>query len=539
MRFWLPILSGILIGTSYIPFPPWALLFGLVPLLIYWLNARSAREAFIGGWITQFVLNLIGFHWIAYTAIEFGHFSKWAGGLTLLAFASLAHLFFPLAGYLHFKINQHMKSRFEKNSSQASPRVLQIWLGAFLFALLQRIFPMLFPWHFGYAWLWANWSGAQLTDVIGFEGLNVATIAINAAVAQAVWYALQQRRRRAALTLAAAAICFAAMQWLGHDRETAWSSTNASVRFLAVQGNIGNFDKLMAERGREFREPIVDQYLRLTEAGLNRFPSAEWVIWPETAFPDSLDAPFRGQPQQNRVLQLAREKNRGLLTGAYSYDLRTRQLYNGFFAIDPGTAGLSTPYRKSILLMFGETFPLASIIPYEKFLPPDMGASFATGPGPSMIPLFNGPRAAPQPLRVGPQICYEGLYPWFSNGLAAHNSNVIVNVTNDSWFGRDFEPYQHLYMTLARAIEIRRPLIRVTNTGITTAILANGHILERSPIGVEWFGEYTISYQTDPQHTIYERFAHLWPALLLFLVIFTIVLDWFMQRGRRLRGHKE
>ena len=115
-----------------------------------------------------------------------------------------------------------------------------------------------------------------------------------------------------------------------------------------------------------------------------------------------------------------------------------------------------------------------------------MVADFKRGPGPS-IKNYNG-------IKIGPQICYEALYPSFSKGLSDLGAEIIVNVTNDSWFGWWQEPYQHLYMTLARGIEFRRPVIRSTNTGISTVMLANGKILEKSPIGEEWQQNYRIPY---------------------------------------------
>ena len=95
-------------------------------------------------------------------------------------------------------------------------------------------------------------------------------------------------------------------------------------------------------------------------------------------------------------------------------------------------------------------------------------ADFARGDGPQ-IRRYRG-------LLLGPQICYEGLFPGFSRKLADQGAQVFVNVTNDSWFGTRAEPYQHLAMTLARGIEFRRPVIRATNTGISTAMLRNNFV---------------------------------------------------------------
>ena len=85
----LPIVAGLFIGTSYIPFPPWAMFFGLTPLFLFWSEIKTVKSALIGGWLTQFILTLIGFHWISYTAVEFGHFPWWGGTLSLIGFAAI------------------------------------------------------------------------------------------------------------------------------------------------------------------------------------------------------------------------------------------------------------------------------------------------------------------------------------------------------------------------------------------------------------------------------------------------------------------
>jgi apolipoprotein N-acyltransferase len=104
--------------------------------------------------------------------------------------------------------------------------------------------------------------------------------------------------------------------------------------------------------------------------------------------------------------------------------------------------------------------------------------------------------------------------------LANQDAQLIVNLTNDSWYGTWQEPYQHLYMTLARAIEFRRPLIRATNTGISTVVLASGEVLEKSPMAREWTYIYDIPYRSRPGKTFYQ----ICPWLLDGFLIITILL---------------
>ncbi len=77
------------------------------------------------------------------------------------------------------------------------------------------------------------------------------------------------------------------------------------------------------------------------------------------------------------------------------------------------------------------------------------------------------------------------------------------NLTNDAWYGAWQQPYQHLYMTLARAVEVRRPLVRSTNTGISASVLGSGEILEQSPTNEEWYSVYEIPYATTPPDTLF------------------------------------
>lgn len=473
-----------------------------MPLFLFWSESKTALRAFAGGWITQFVLNLIGFHWIAYTAIEFGHFPWWGGVGSLIGFAAIAHMHYPIAGLLAVAL----RNRFKTHA---------LWffaMSATLFLLCERLTPMIFPWHLGYPWLWSGFPGAQFADVIGFEGLNIVTVYTNALLACAFYVGIRHtsRSKPRAIGLVATAVALVALvNILGLGRAEKWKHPDSSMKFLLVQGNIGNFDKLMAEQGRNFRTPIVDKFLALSEQGLKDHPDTQVMLWPETAFPDVLDLPYQNDVQAARLRKFVTDHKMPLLTGSYSYDFQNKETYNGFFFMNSAGFTPESPYRKSILLVFGETFPFSDYIPYMSKLFPDLG-SFGRGNGPTVMSVSAGGTG----FLIGPQICYEGLYPWFTVSLAKKGAVILSNVTNDSWFGHDFEPYQHMYMTLARAIEVRRPLVRSTNTGISTAITAAGEIIGVSPQEKEWTGVFDVPYMKNPPHTFFETMDALWIYIL-------------------------
>ena len=532
-----PILTGLLIGTSYIPFPPWAMLFGISPLAVAWytlvtttdptISAFSLRrlcfKGFFLGWFAQFILNAIGFHWIAITATEFGHFPLWAGALVLLAFCALAHIYYGLAGAAAIYVFKKLERRGTKLSATSF-----IALCFSLFALIEWLWPSIFPWHLGYTWLWADLPGAQFADVIGFEGLNLVALACNALFAIGwIRFAKSEktflrRVRPSAPWIASGLALFIAINALGLGRSEPWSKDTQDLKLLIAQGNIGNYEKLIVEKQKDFSVGIIATYLKLSSKGFTEHPEATHVLWPETAFPDFLDQVFLNEPNWITLQQFAITQKKTILTGAYSHDHAKKETYNGFFAMSPEGKIQTPPYRKSILIPFGEKFPFSDVIPYMKWLFPGLGA-FGQGPGPSVMDLGA--------FKLGPQICLESLYPSFSASMARQGAEIFSNVTNDSWFGRTFEPYQHMIMTLARAVENRRPLLRSTNTGITTVVLATGKTLERSPIGEEWVGFYSVPFKKNPPVAFYSRIAGYTPWLTALLSV--LIIAFSMLRSSR------
>lgn len=537
-----PILTGLLIGTSYIPFPPWAILFGIAPLAVAWfrmaktssskMTSRELRlfvlKGFFLGWLAQFILNAIGFHWIATTATEFGHFPMWAGVLTLAAFCALAHIYYGLSGALALYLFKKLESRGVQLS--AVPFVALVFA---LFALIENVWPSIFPWHLGYTWLWAGFPGAQFSDVIGFEGLNLVTLACNAlfAIGWIRWAGSEktflERARPSARWIVSGLALFLFVNVAGLGRGQPWSEGTEDLKVLIVQGNIGNYEKLIVEQQKNFSVPIVATYLRLTGEGFDAHPDAQYALWPETAYPDYLDASFQTEANWRSLQKFSMLRKKTILTGGYSHDFTKKETYNAFFGMSSEGGLIGSPYRKSILIPFGEKFPFSDVIPYMKWLFPGLG-SFGQGGGPTVMDIGA--------FKLGPQICLESLYPAFSASMARQGAEVFSNVTNDSWFGTTFEPYQHMTMTLARAVENRRPLLRSTNTGITTVALADGTVLEKSPIAKEWVGYYKVPFKKNPPIVLYSKIAGYTPWFALLVIIGTLLGSLFL--GRRKDGRK-
>jgi apolipoprotein N-acyltransferase len=491
LYYLLPILSGILIGTSYIPFPPWAIFFCFVPLWIFWIRFPTYKKVWWSGWICQFLLTLIGFNWVAHTVGEFGHLPLWMALLALLAFCSFASLHIPLAGLLWVYLLK--KTRF-------TPRQAVFFLPALIW-LCETYYPMIFDWHFGYTWLWAGFPAFHLGEWIGFKGLSLISIFFNLLFYKALF---SIRRRRWTL-VGAFGVLFLALNLTGWWLKERLPAYDKMLRPLIVQANIGNLEKQYAQKGLGFRESILERYMALTAEGQAAHPDIDFAVWPETAFPDEFNKPGF---YSRYVLMLRSFLDRSqlhLATGSYGITPDTRQATNSLFFLNPRSQGEEPPpYTKTMLLAFGEYIPGSIWFPVLKKWLPEV-ADFARGEGPTVKNYLG--------FKIGPQICYEGLFDWFSRQLAEKGAQVILNVTNDSWYGTWQEPYQHLYMTLSRAVEIRRPLIRSTNTGISTVILADGRILEKSPMESAWQGAYEIPYWSEGPSTFFTRGGYWLPLI--------------------------
>ncbi|QPK65344.1 apolipoprotein N-acyltransferase [Methylomonas sp. LL1] len=492
-QWWLPVLSGIFIGTSYIPFPPWASLFCFVPLWLFWRQQQKLSAVLLSGVLTSFIYTLIGFNWVTFTLHEFAKVNWFVSGIGMMLFALFGHLFVPVAGMLWF-----WSRKLCALNGWAAFALMAVFT-----ALTELYVPMLFKWNFGYSWYGAGLPIYQWAEIIGFTGLSMLTILANLLVL-AAW----QARARTIGKLGFVAIL---MVFLGLNAGGVWLKSrlpepDASFSALLVQANIGNMEKQAMEHGKGFQFEILRKYLQITAEGLVKNPTVDFVMWSETAFPAMLGGAYNQSVLAQSLQDFLRTHQVALITGSYAKDQDSGLITNSLFAIDKQGIVTEPHYSKTILLALGEYIPGEETFPWLRAMLP-MVSHFGRGPGPTMLLKFNG-------YAMGPQVCYESLFPEFSKGLADLGAQFIVNVTNDSWYGNWQEPYQHLYMTLARGIEFRRPVLRVTNTGISTVSLANGEVLALSPMDTSWAGAYRVAYQTQPQATFYQRHIGLMPGLL-------------------------
>ncbi len=285
---------------------------------------------------------------------------------------------------------------------------------------------------------------------------------------------------------------------------------DGSAMIGLVQGNIDQGVKWDAE----FQTATVDRYITMTDSLVMRQKpmQLDLVLWPETAMPFYLQEPRK---LSAAVRRLTRDLQTPLLTGAPGYEkinARDYLLYNRAYLID--TQGdISAVYDKEHLVPFGEYVPYGDKIPFINKLVAGMG-DFT--PGEHTAPLLSGR------LALGVLICYEAIFPELAQSRVSQGANVLVNISNDAWYGRSSASAQHLALALLRAVEQHRSLVRATNTGISAIIDPRGRLLDQ--VGLfqarSVAAEVGLFSETTPFHRVQPYMAPLLGgcAALLFLL---------------------
>ncbi len=246
-----------------------------------------------------------------------------------------------------------------------------------------------------------------------------------------------------------------------HQLDAQLQAAPQRIKVGLVQTNMGIYEKTdnPAEGLRRHR----DQSLELEAQG------AELIIWPESGY-------YYGIAEGTREVQ--REVLGPLRTPLLFGGLRLaqrgpeRRLYNTAFLTDQQGSILGS-YDKTFLLAFGEYLPLGGVLPFLYQLSPQT-SHFSRGEHLQPLQLHD--------VRYGLLICYEDILPQFVRKVAQQKPDVLVNLTNDAWFGDSYEPRIHLALGLFRAVEHRRYLLRATNTGISSIIAPTGRIVAHSAV---------------------------------------------------------
>lgn len=349
------------------------------------------------------------------------------------------------------------------------------------------VVPKLFGDTLGYG-LWPSPWWRQGAELLGVSGLtlvlvfaNVAMVAVlRCAVAEGEWAG----RRLRALTAPAAvvAVLVGGLSAFGAWRLAALEAdAGVLLRAGVVQGALRHYDALAAEVGTwEAVARILDTYFGLSRQAL-AFDRVDMLVWPETVYPTTFGSPKTpdGAEFDRAIAAFVAHAGVPLVFG--TYDREGEAEFNAAVFLDAPAGGRAefTAYRKASLFPLTEWVPPWLDVPGIRRRLPWLGTWHAGTP-PEAVPvqLPDG-----RTVRVGPLICYDVLEPSHAAAAVRQGAELIVTLSNDSWFDAGPGPWMHLVGAAFRSVETRRPQVRATNTGVSAVIDATGALRAVAGVG--------------------------------------------------------
>ncbi len=443
-------LSGLLLFLSFPKYGSAALAWvALCPLLLALRNLKPA-EAFRAGFVTGLIYNVGILYWINYVIAVYGNLPAYAGLAAMLLLATFLALF---VGVFSASV-----AWFGRRGVAAIFSAPLLWV-ALEFCKSHILTG--FPWE-NLAYSQHAWRTViQMCDITGFYGLSFLIVLVNVILSDLMPL---RDKKHAAIEVAVGLVLMGLVVGYGHYRIAdvqARVQLAAMAQVALIQGNIDQGIKWSPE----FRDETLKIYDRLTREAASSAEKPDLVVWPETAVPFYFQ---NVDPRYRDVLDLARDSGAWLVIGSPGYKAGsgTGEPVNAAFVISP-QGQLVGQYDKVHLVPFGEYVPLRRLLPFMTNIVPGI-CDFSTGDGFHPLKLKD--------RKIGVLICYEAIFPEIARAYHRAGAELLVNMTNDAWFGRTSAPFQHLEMAAFRAVETRRYIVRAANTGISAIIDPTGAI---------------------------------------------------------------
>ena len=439
LRFLISAILGALLPLAFAPWFFWPLAI-ILPAILIVLTGRdhSLRQVFHIGWF--FGLGYFGFgvYWIYNSLHDFGMAPPFvAASITALLVALLA--VFPALALLTYRYSAR---RFGDKAIWLLPLT---WFG---FEWLRGWFLTGFPWlSLGYAQVESPLAG--FAALIGVYGISAMSMLMSVALVLVV----RDRLYAWLVLLLLVPLCGYLLGQVNWTREQP-----GSLKVTMVQGNIPQEIKWQYSQRRN----IFDTYWRET----SQHWDSDLIVWPETALPghsaeieQSILQPLASQAQEN---------NSQILTGLVVSDNANNSFYNSLMLLGKERS----LYHKRHLVVFGEYYPMRWLLDFLRGFINIPYSDLTPGPAEQSLMEVDG-------IVLGLSICFEDA---FSRDvlMALPEANLLVNVSNDAWFGDSTAPHQHLQMAQMRSRETGRAMIRSTNTGVSAFIDYRGEIIAQS-----------------------------------------------------------
>ena len=510
------ILSGVLLTGA---FPKveldWLAWIALVPLL-YAIKDLSVGTGFWVGFITGLVHFLSLLYWLVPVMRTYGYLPMFLSVSVLILLAAFLALFIALFAAALAAVGRKP--------------ALCLTLMPLIWVALEYIRSFIFS---GFPWELLGYSQynrlqlIQISDIFGVYGLSAIIAFGNGAILFTLLHLIKKQwqqtditKRLAAGSMMAFILGVALTLAYGYWRLQAIDSfiaTAPKTRISVIQANIDQAIKW----DPAFQIETIKKYNQLS-ASVNK-QQPDLIVWPESATPFYF---LYDVAPSKMVFEGIRQSGTDYLIGSPSF-VRTDgvvQYFNSAYLIIPEEKSTSK-YDKTHLVPFGEYVPFKKWLPFLGKMVAQVG-DFRTGKLGQTLPWHSA--------QLGVQICYEIIFPGLSRAMAKNNASILVNITNDAWFGKTSGPYQHFSMTVFRAVENRRTLVRSANTGISGFIDPAGRILAATELLQE-----AVATQMVPmlkERSIYTQIGDLFARFCLAAVLLAMMIEIIKWKTKRKMG---
>ncbi len=504
LNYFLAATSGFLLTLSFPRFDiSWVAWFAFIPLFVASRNL-SLKNSFYLGLFAGLVHYLSLVYWLAHTMSAYGHLPFFVNIPILLLFS------FYLALYL---------ALFSTAVTLLCSSLLSLLLiPPMLWVSLEHIRSFLFT---GFPWELLGYTQfnmlhiIQISDLFGVYGVsfcivlgNTVAFLIYLRLMDKNWQGKRVRTKRAAGAMAAFVVILGSIWIYGKWRINnihELTAMSPSPKITIVQGNIDQAIKW----DPSFQTSSTMKYVHLSSLSKDLQP--DLVVWPETATPFYF---MHDTKLSKLVLTGIHEIGTDFLIGSPAFTSKNNKIeyYNSAFLVD-AAGNVNGRYDKTHLVPFGEYVPMKKWLPFVNKMVESVG-DFDTGE--------KGQTIRWQKYKIGIQICYEIIFPALSRAMVQNHASLLINLTNDAWYGKSSAPYQHFSMSVFRAVENRRSLVRAANTGISGFIDPSGSIIETTQI----FKDAVITQKVPMLQieTLYSRFGDVFAMTCLGFSVFFIIL---------------
>ena len=509
----LAVISGLLMAAAFpkvdLSLFAWI---AMVPLL-YAVEGETPWRVFRFAWLQGFACYVASVYWIALTLHNFTSLQVYAAIAPMILLAAVLALFTAAS----LAIATFTSARLDL------PIMLTLPIAWTAIEWVRTYFPIGFPWNLlGYA-AYRNLELIQFAEFTGVYGVSALIVFANAVVYVVAFQTCPRRTQAASLgtltVLMAVAFIFGSIR----IRDVTARPVQGPLKVAMVQGDIPQSLKW----DPQFLASSFQIYQEQSAAAAKR--GADLIVWPEAAAafffqPEDRYPPAFAQDAayRQRLLTLATQAGDPILFGAPALGVEDGRVgfYNRAYLIAPG-GRVEAWYDKLQLVPFGEYVPLRRVFGYfVSRVVAGMGDMFA-GHTQTVFQVKDA--------KLGVLICYESIFPNLARSVVKDGAEILVNITNDAWYGESSAPYQLLAMAALRAVETKVPLVRVANTGISAVIEPTGRITMPTPLFTR--GTQTADVSWHRTVTVYTAVGDLFAEICFILTLAGFMFACFRPRA--------